>query len=388
MLLPLVATNNTYANPRFALINGVQSWVKNLVGTPAWAPLGTRPPEIASAVRSYANATLLPTGQVFVSGGVRPPQEHDAMAVLNGEVYDPDTNAWQMTSAATVPRNYHGVAVLMPDGRVWTASGSQDHSGSFCSASCGGSERTEERVEIFTPWYVARRDRPVITGVPATVISDGREFTIGIGASQGASIERVVLLRPGSPTHSFDANQRLVQLDIVSKTPSEVTVRGPYLPAAAPPGDYMVFALRRVATTGFKRWVPSIAAWTRVSNTIRMDDGAPIWRFTGVPCSGASCPGWQRLDNNHKTIAVFASSATHVQRLYQLHNDGWIWQFTGTPCIDDWCPGWQRLDNNHKTVMLAAAGNVLYQLHNDGWIWRYTGHGLQREQLPGLAAPR
>jgi hypothetical protein len=50
---------------------------------------------------------------VFVSGGVRPPHEQDAMAVLNGEVYDPDTNAWQMTSAATVPRNYHGVAVVM-----------------------------------------------------------------------------------------------------------------------------------------------------------------------------------------------------------------------------------------------------------------------------------
>ena len=102
----------TSAASRTVRVNGVQAWVKNLAGTPAWAPLGTRPPEMARAVRSYANATLLPTGQVFVSGGVRPPQEHDAMAVLNAEVYDPDTNAWQMTSAATVPRNYHGVAVL------------------------------------------------------------------------------------------------------------------------------------------------------------------------------------------------------------------------------------------------------------------------------------
>jgi hypothetical protein len=383
-LLPLVATNGMYANPRFALINGVQSWVKNLAVTPpVWAPLGTRPPEIASAVRSYANATLLPTGQLFVSGGVRPPHEHDAEAVFNGEVYDPETNAWQMTSAATVPRNYHGVAVLLPDGRVWTASGSKEHQGSFCGTDCGGGERTEERVEIFTPWYVGRSDRPVVTGVPATVISDGRQFTIGIGGSQGMSIERVVLLRPGSPTHSFDANQRLVQLDIVSKTALEVTVRGPYMPAAAPPGDYMVFALRRIATTGFKRWVPSIAAWTRVSNTIRTDDGAPIWRFTGVPCSGESCPGWQRLDNNHKTVAVFASSVQHVQLLYQLHNDGWIWKFTGTPCIDDWCPGWQRLDNNHKTVMLLPAGNLLYQLHNDGWIWRYTGTACSGSSCPG-----
>ena len=42
-------------------------------------------------------------------------------------VFDPETNDWLLTSAATVPRNYHGVALLLPDGRVWTASGSQDH---------------------------------------------------------------------------------------------------------------------------------------------------------------------------------------------------------------------------------------------------------------------
>jgi hypothetical protein len=374
VLLPLVATQRAYLSPRFALINGAQAWAKDLgIASPAWTPMGVRPPEVGGAIRSYANATLLPTGQVFVTGGVRPPHEHDDAAVLNGEIYDPEWNAWLRTAAATVPRNYHGVAVLLPDGRVWTASGSQEHEGSQCGPMCGGPERTEERVEIFTPWYVGRSDRPRITSAPGTVISDGREFSIGIGGSQGAAIGRVVLMRPGSPTHSFDANQRLVELDIVSRTASSVAVRGPYLPAAAPPGDYMLFALRLVASTGFKRWVPSVAAWTRVSNTIRTDEGAPIWRFTGTPCTGEACPGWQRLDNNHKTIAIYAASSHHEQYLYQLHDDGWIWQFTGTACIDDWCPGWQRLDNNAKTVAIAAAGNRLYQLHNDGWIWRYTG---------------
>jgi len=104
-----------------------------------------------------------------------------------------------------------------------------------------------------------------------------------------------------------------------------------------------------------------------------------IWRYTGTPCSGDSCPGWQRLDNNPKTVAIVAGD----NQLYQLHNDGWIWRYTGTPCSGDSCPGWQRLDNNPKTVAIAAADGNLFQLHNDGWIWRYTGTPCSGDSCPG-----
>jgi hypothetical protein len=104
-----------------------------------------------------------------------------------------------------------------------------------------------------------------------------------------------------------------------------------------------------------------------------------IWRYTGTACTGESCPGWQRLDNNQKTVAIAAAD----NDLYQLHNDGWIWRYTGTPCTGESCPGWQRLDNNQKTVAITAADNDLYQLHNDGWIWRYTGTPCTGESCPG-----
>jgi len=32
-----------------------------------------------------------------------------------------------------------------------------------------------------------------------------------------------------------------------------------------------------------------------------------IWRYTGTPCSGASCPGWWQLDNNPATKAITGS---------------------------------------------------------------------------------
>ena len=94
-----------------------------------------------------------------------------------------------------------------------------------------------------------------------------------------------------------------------------------------------------------------------------------IWRYTGTPCSGSICAGWQRLDNNQKTIDIAAAA----NRLYQLHNDGMIWRYTGTPCSGDSCGGWERLDNNPKTRAIQAGNYNLYQLHSDGGIFKYTG---------------
>jgi hypothetical protein len=379
VLLPLVANGGSYPQMRFALLNGVNAYVKDLgQPNPTWQSMGTRPPELGSPtpLRTFANSTLLPTGQILVTGGVGA-GELDSAAVTKAEVYDPETNRWLLTSAASVPRNYHGVALLLPDGRVWTASASQNHSGSQCDAGCSGAENTEERVEIFTPWYHGRRDRPVVTSCPANVVTGGAQFDIGIGASQGRNVGRVVMMRPGSVTHSFDTDQRLIRLDVVAKTGSKVTVKSPYTAGAAPPGDYMIFALRSSGATGFKRWVPSEACWTRVARF--GGEGAAIWQYTGTPCTGESCPGWLRLDNNTKTIAI-ASAGSAV---YQLHNDGWIWRYTGTACDEESCPGWQRLDNNSKTVAIAVAGDQLYQLHNDGWIWRYTGTPCSGNNCPG-----
>jgi hypothetical protein len=99
-----------------------------------------------------------------------------------------------------------------------------------------------------------------------------------------------------------------------------------------------------------------------------------IWRSMGAACSGESCPGWQRLDNNTRTVAVAAGG----DRLYQLHGDGRVWRSTGASC-----PGWAMLDNNPATIALAASADRLYQLHRDGRIWRSTGAACAGERCPG-----
>jgi hypothetical protein len=142
-----------------------------------------------------------------------------------------------------------------------------------------------------------------------------------------------------------------------------------------PDVGYNGVAMGTVATQNNARVLNTTAATVA---TFRNPDGT-IWRYTGTPCSGNSCPGWQALDNNPKTVNIVAADSS----LYQLHNDGMIWRYTGTPCSGGSCPGWQRLDNNPKTIAIVAAGTALYQLHNDGMIWRYTGTPCSGNSCPG-----
>src|SRR5262249_9717963 len=108
--------------------------------------------------------------------------------------------------------------------------------------------------------------------------------------------------------------------------------------------------------------------------------GGVIWQATGIPCSGDSCPGWRRLDNNNFTMGITAAG----NELYQVHHNGEIWRYTGQMCdAHDLCPGWQRLDNNRRAVSIAAGNNQLYQLHNDGSIWQYTGTPCNGDSCPG-----
>jgi len=128
---------------------------------------------------------------------------------------------------------------------------------------------------------------------------------------------------------------------------------------------------------------------------IAADDGAlyqlhndgMIWRYTGTPCAGNACPGWQMLDDNPRTTEIAAGGGQlyqlHDDLLYQLHKDGTIWRYTGAPCSGNACTAWQMLDNNAPTTAISAAGRQLFQLHTDGTIWRYIGTPCGGADCPG-----
>jgi plastocyanin len=214
-----------------------------LAPPPAW----TRTEDMTFA-RTNVNAVLLPDGTVFVVGGQRNGKWNaDPQPVLEAEIYDPSDDSWTVTAPMAFPRQYHSIAVLLPDGRVLTAGG--------VDPSPGIIERDQRSMEVFSPAYLSRGPRPVVAAVPANV-AYGADFDVD--SPDADDVDAVVFLRPCSVTHHTDAGQRYVKLEIRNRDPASLTVRAPANGNVAPPGYYMLFL---VSATG----VPSVARFVRIA---------------------------------------------------------------------------------------------------------------------------
>lgn len=211
--------------------------------SPAWQDTAGRSGAAAGRQRRFACSVILPTGDVFVTGGINN-SISDGDAVREGELYSPGINwntgqysaaeSWTSADAATVTRNYHSTALLMPNGRVWTA-GSSKNAGAGDPTSVG-----EMRIELFLPPYDGNAARPQITDAPA---SAGYGQTFEIGCPQSAQIRRVALTRCGSVTHAFDSDQRYVGLTFFRGEGDRLRVTAPPNSRIAPPGYYLLWVL-------------------------------------------------------------------------------------------------------------------------------------------------
>jgi hypothetical protein len=196
--------------------------------------------------RAYHYLTLLPDGNVLVTGGGTSTAAIDlAGAVFEAELWSPVTKTWTTMARMQVPRLYHSTALLLPDGRVLVAGG-----GRFL----GYSDPSDQfSAEIYSPPYLFKGTRPTITSAPTT-IQYGTPFSLGTPDASGIAL--VSLVRLGSVTHAFNFDQRFLALG--SETVSGgLNVQAPANANMAPPGYYMVFI---VDTNG----VPSVAAIVRL----------------------------------------------------------------------------------------------------------------------------
>jgi hypothetical protein len=183
--------------------------------------------------RENLDAVILPTGEVFIEGGVKN-TSNDATAVKRPELFDPEgggVGTWKVLPEAERPRQYHSVALLMPSGAVWVA-GSNFNSGT-------GLANRELRVEIFEPWYFCG-PRPVITDA-STGACHGEQ--IEIRTPNPAAVKRVVLVRCGSVTHNFNPDQRHITLEFSHEKGDLLVATVPSNAAVAIPGYYLLFVL-------------------------------------------------------------------------------------------------------------------------------------------------
>jgi Domain of unknown function (DUF1929) len=192
--------------------------------------------------RMHLCATLLPDRTVLVNGGAMM-EETAAQAAFGAEIYHPGSGTWEMAADSRVPRLYHSVAVLLPDGRVVTAGSNP-------------ARKTEEmRVEVFWPPYLFAGDRPAVTPGQTEV---GYGATLPVTVTDAAAVASAALLRPVATTHSSDLEQRLVDLPLTVTGATTLDLALPASPNLAPPGWYLLTVLD---TAG----VPSPAEWIRLS---------------------------------------------------------------------------------------------------------------------------
>ena len=234
-------------------------------GSPSWRE--TAPMHLG---RAYHNLTLLPDGTVFASGGSSQSDGVDiTKSVLPAEIWNPDTETWTEVAALQNGRQYHSTALLLPDGRVLMAGGGQLP---------GSSAVNQTNAEIYSPPYLFKGTRPVISSAPTTPVQVGSTFTIS--TPNAAEISKVSLVRTPAVTHGFDQNQRFTWLNFTAGA-NQLTVTAPANTAQAPPGDYMVFVLDG-------NNVPSVARIIRLAAPT--DTTAPSVSIT-APAAGATVSG-------------------------------------------------------------------------------------------------
>jgi hypothetical protein len=223
-----------------------------------WVPTlrtmtGYPQPGDVNPVRENLDIVILPTGEVFIEGGLKN-GSNDGSGVKRPEMYSPAADTWTVLPEAERVRGYHSVALLMPDGAVWVA-------GSNFNASSGIANR-ELRIEIFEPWYFCG-PRPSITDA-ADRVGHGEDFELR--APSAADVKRVVIVRCGTVTHNFNPDQRHISLEFRRDEGDILVARIPDDPAVAIIGYYLLFVIDstgRPSTGHFIQIVPSAGTRTR-----------------------------------------------------------------------------------------------------------------------------
>ncbi len=184
--------------------------------------------------RTFANAVMLPNGEVMVVGGnTSTTAFSDSGSVFPAEIWNPQTGAWRTVASISVGRNYHSLAFLLPDGRVWSGGGGL----------AGNAAVDHPDAQIFTLPQLFNSDgtqkpRPVITNVPDR-IGPGVRFTVQ--ASPG--VARFTFIRLNSLTHSVSTDLRFLELPSTQTAPGTYELTARTNLNVMTPGYWMLFAL-------------------------------------------------------------------------------------------------------------------------------------------------
>ncbi|KZT26562.1 copper radical oxidase [Neolentinus lepideus HHB14362 ss-1] len=195
--------------------------------------------------RTMPDAVLLPTGEVLIVNGAgtgisgygnvlqQVGASNADNPVFTPVLYNPSAPNGQRFSSqslptSNIPRLYHSVATLTPNGDVMIAGSNPNLDRSEVKYG------TEYRVEWLRPPYM-RGERPEWVSQPPRVIGYGQSLQMEVKLQQSATHSpdiKVALMDLGFITHAVHANSRLVYLAASLSTNNEKT-----LTITAPPNE-------------------------------------------------------------------------------------------------------------------------------------------------------
>ncbi|MGW0431695.1 galactose oxidase-like domain-containing protein [Micromonospora sp. NPDC003197] len=212
-------------------------------------PRFTPGPSLPEGTR-YPNVVQLPDDTSLITGGSRDYRGKGNSDNHNARIYHPDTNTLAYAADPNVGRNYHGSALLLPDGRVMTMGSDplfRDRENTI-------EGEFDQRLELYTPPYLFQGDRPLIGDGPI-IVGYGKKARYEL-MNDTVGIEKARLIRPSAVTHSTNVEQRSVALEF-TQVGDRLEVTVPTQPAVLPPGYYMLFVTNKLG-------VPSVAKWVHI----------------------------------------------------------------------------------------------------------------------------
>lgn len=195
-------------------------------------PVVTSAPSMTNR-RQFANSVILPNGEVLVIGGNTSGLKfNDTGSILVPELWNPTTRQWRQLAPMNVPRNYHSLALLLPDGRVWSGGGG-----------LSGNSADHRDAQLFTPPMLYNADgslatRPVITQAPSYI---GLGTTFAVQATPG--VTKFSFIKMSSQTHSMNTDLRFLNLPFTETSPGVYAVTGHTNLSVMTPGYWMLFGI-------------------------------------------------------------------------------------------------------------------------------------------------
>ena len=156
--------------------------------------------------RYWADSTLLPNGEVLVSGGSEVNQSlEDAVRAV--EIWNPNTSSWRMGAPSRKSRLYHSTSLLLPNGTVLCAGGGPPGPTANLNA------------EVYYPHYLFKpngswRERPRLLGEV-----DGPGSVIRVRARGEEGFERFKIRVNGRHVRTFEVDQNFKTYTFVTDTP-------------------------------------------------------------------------------------------------------------------------------------------------------------------------